>query len=124
MIKPLTKLTRRPDITFRPDGSIDIVSRLADSLALRPGDVIDIAADDRSGEYYLFVRYRNPPGNHFGRVYSPGRGKYMRCRSRLLTGIILRACGAPKGQSARFYTGYPVEQEGTVYIPIITSCRL
>ena len=49
--------TRRPDVTFYPNGRIDITARIANMLDLHQGDVIDIADNGRH-EYLLYIRYR------------------------------------------------------------------
>ena len=49
--------TRRPDVTFYPNGRIDITARIANMLDLHQGDVID-RADNGRHEYLLYIRYR------------------------------------------------------------------
>ena len=57
--------TRRPDVTFYPNGRIDITARVAKILDLHQGDVIDIA-DNGGIEYLLYIKYRGETlvGNH------------------------------------------------------------
>lgn len=57
--------TRRPDVTFYPNGRIDITARVAKMLDLHHGDVIDIA-DNGGLEYLLYIKYRweTLVGNH------------------------------------------------------------
>lgn len=57
--------TRRPDVTFYPNGRIDITARVAKMLDIHQGDVIDIA-DNGGLEYLLYIKYRGETlvGNH------------------------------------------------------------
>ena len=68
-MKSILTNTRRPDISFYPDGRIDITARIAKELDLRDGDVIDIAIDGE--EYLLYRKYegRNLIGKHEGQVH-------------------------------------------------------
>ena len=61
-MKHLLENTRRHDITFNASGRIEISSRVTRELDLKPGDVIDIAVDERTREVYLYVKHRQPSG--------------------------------------------------------------
>lgn len=57
--------TRRPDVTFYPNGRIDITANVARKLNLHQGDVIDIV-DNGGLEYLLYIKHRGETlvGNH------------------------------------------------------------
>ena len=74
-MKHLLGNTRRHDITFNADGRIEISARVTKALDLHPGDVIDIAIDERGRECYLYVKHRNPAGKHKAQCYRTGKGK-------------------------------------------------
>ena len=78
-------ISRRPDITFYPDGRIDITARIARAINLQHGDVIDIAINGT--ERYIYVRQRagQVNGRHFATVYATKNGSHnFRCYSRQL----------------------------------------
>lgn len=85
--------TRRPDISFYRDGRIDITSRVARSLELCDGDVIDVMK--HKSEFYLYVRYRNYEilGKHEAQCHSTKRhSNHFRAHSVRLCSAILREC--------------------------------
>lgn len=96
--------SRRPDVTFYPDGRIDITARIAKHLNMAAGDVIDIA--EHQGEYLLYVRLKaaQTVGRHEACVYPTKRGKHhannFRTYSRRLTDAIFRASSVPGGIAA------------------------
>lgn len=68
--------SRRPDVTFYPNGRIDISSHVAVQLGLRRGDVIDVAV--HKGEFLLYVRHRTEDvvcGRYEAHVYPSCKGK-------------------------------------------------
>lgn len=74
--------TRRHDITFCADGRIEISARVSKALGLKPGDVIDVAVDERSRECYLYIKHRAErlSGRHKAQCYRTNtRGR--RCNS-------------------------------------------
>jgi len=50
--------TRRHDIAFNADGRIEISARVSKALGIEPGDVIDIAEDERTREFYIYVKHK------------------------------------------------------------------
>lgn len=89
--------SRKPDVTFRSDGRIDIAARVSKMLGLGAGDVIDIGYD--SEEYYLYVRAKAAEivGRHEAqcRPANPAvrNGHYFRAYSTTLCAAILGAAG-------------------------------
>lgn len=84
--------SRKADVTFCSSGRIDITARVAKSLNLRHGDVIDIMLD--AHEWYLYVKHRAPTvGRHEGMAFrSNGRGCHFRVWSKTLCNAILSEC--------------------------------
>ncbi len=122
----LGKSSRRPDISFRADGRIDITSRIAKDLSLAPGDIIDIA-EPVKGEYCLFVRHRaGVIGRHIGRCYPVIRdntsGSY-RAWSKKMYYVISDLCDS-KDPYLSFPCGKPFIHESVKFIPIILGIRL
>lgn len=82
--------TRRPDVSFYATGRIDITARTAKLLALRDGDVIDIATNGK--EYYLYVKYKGDEvvGRHEAQCRPTKKGsRNYRAYSRRLCSIVL-----------------------------------
>lgn len=127
MKKLLGPSSRRPDITFRPDGRIDIAARVARALALSPGDIIDVA-EPIPGEYCLYVRLCAPSavGRHEGRCYPVitrlPRGAYRAWSKRLAAAVIRLAGGSDR--PLRLSCGTPFFNGGQTYIPIILKLAL
>lgn len=114
--------TRRPDISFRASGKIDISSRTARLLNIGRGDVLDILKD--RGEYYLYVRLRNPMGRHEARAFpTNSRGLHYRSWCKRLCNAMIQICGATT--DACLAVGEPVHDQahGTL-LPIITRSML
>jgi hypothetical protein len=86
--------TRKADIVFHSSGRIDITARVAKSLGLQHGDVVDIMLN--SGEWYLYIKYHAPVyGRHEGMAYrSNARGNHFRVWSKALCNAILKECQA------------------------------
>ncbi len=107
MTTPLDN-TRKPDLTFHSSGLIDITARVVKALALHPGDVIDIAHDDR--EYYLYVKHRNALGRHEAQCRATNRGltcNNLRAHSRNLCRLVLGING--NSTAARLPVGTPTD---------------
>ncbi len=110
--------TRKADITFHPNGKIDITSRIVKALDIRAGDVIDIMKG--GGEFYLFVSSRSSDncGRHQAVCYPSKRGAHhFRTYSIALTIAIIPASSRAVG----FPAGEVVEVNGHRAIPIITK---
>lgn len=109
--------TRRHDITFNSDGRIEISARASKALGLHPGDVIDIAIDERSRECYLFVKHRAErlSGRHKAQVYVTN-SRIRNCNSLRAHSVeICRQVLDMRGFSdtqARLPVGDPVEITG------------
>lgn len=86
--------TRKADIVFHSSGRIDITARVAKSLGLQHGDIVDIMLD--RGEWYLYIKYHAPVyGRHEGMAYrSNARGNHFRVWSKALCNAILKECQA------------------------------
>ena len=118
--------TRRPDVTFHPNGRIDITARIAKMLNLQRGDVIDVALS--SGEYLLYGRLRHSQctGRHEAAVMPTNKGKrennnFRAYSSRLCRAVCSEVFGKDYHETARFPAGHPVSlcHHGTA-VPIIT----
>lgn len=112
--------TRRSDISFFASGKIDITSRIANSLGMTDGDVVDIIAD--RGEYYLYVAVHaaDACGRHEARCRPSNRGgRYFRAYSRRLCEAIFRICGVSSSRVS-LPAGEVVDINGHKAISIIT----
>lgn len=117
--------TRRPDISFYPDGRIDITARIAKALSLKEGDVIDIIFND--GEFLLYVSQRSGQriGRHKATVMPTNSGKRhsnnFRTYSKHLAREMSKAAYDRYGMKTRLPAGEPISMAnyGTA-IPIIT----
>ena len=122
----LLQNTRRPDVTFHSSGRIDITARIARSLSLSKGDVIDIATD--GNEYLLYVRHRaeNITGTHEAQCWPTNHGKHhcnnFRCQSRRLSKAIIDQV-SPCASVLRLPAGPAVKHASIGYdcaVPLIT----
>lgn len=119
-MKSLVEINKLPDISFYPNGRIDITARLAKMLNLQCGDVIDISRE--GGEYYLHKRFQDfkPIGRHAACCYATHRYKNtcnnLRVYYKPLTDHILALVGA---DVARLAVGEPVNVNGILAVPII-----
>ena len=114
--------SRRPDIIFRRNGTIDITSPVVRELGIQPGDVIDILA--RGTEHYLYVKLKasSAVGQHIARCRKSGkRTMHMRVSCRKITDYILGITGS---EEAHLTTGPAVEIDGENAVPIITRNNL
>lgn len=117
--------SRKPDISFFRDGHIDITSRVAKSLSLSEGDIIDIL---RSGkEFYIYVKTRNHDvvGQHAGRCRTtrPNSHANFRTNCKKLTDAILAECN--EAEVVRLAAGETMEIPNIgIVIPLITRIKL
>lgn len=114
MMKSVLNNTRRYDISMFRNGRIDIVARIAKSLSLKDGDIIDIA--QHNGEMYLYKKFNasDVPGAFRGLCH--GTGNFIRVWSKDFTDIFFEMYEA---DSLRFACGQPVDIDGYRCIPII-----
>lgn len=124
-MSPLIPTSRRPDVTFCPDGRIDITARIAKALALKSGDVVNVAI--ANGELLLYVQTRADKsiGNHEGTVRPTKNGKQQsnnfRTWSKALCQQISKIVYGCCGRKTRLPAGRPtsIGHYGTA-IPLIT----
>ncbi|HIT83302.1 MAG TPA: hypothetical protein IAA99_03780 [Candidatus Avibacteroides faecavium] len=110
--------TRKTDMTFHPDGRIDISARVSRELSLQRGDVIDVL--DCGNELYLYVKFRAPVSGRHEAACFPSKtgGKHFRTWSKRLCLAMMRKCGAPDGV-LRLPLGTMDCINGTDVLPII-----
>ena len=93
MTTKILPITRRGDITFHPNGRIDLTAHVTKVLSLCPGDVINIACvDERFCEHYLYVARRasETVGRHSGTCRpAKNSGRYLRTFCKRLTDYVL-----------------------------------
>lgn len=122
-MKNLLTSTRRHDITFRRDGTINLSSRIVHLLGISPGDCINVALDN--DEYLLYVQRRANEcvGRHVG-ACRPAKqnGRYYRANSVTLCREMLRIAG--EQEIVCYPAGAPVFIGSTIYLPIITRNSL
>lgn len=118
-MKKLLEQTRRPDISFNRNGTIRITARVAHTLALRPGDSINITVNN--GEYLLHaVRHVNNIGRHEARCYPSKKGSGNYCANSVrLCRTLFDSVGA-KIDKIAYYVGGSFVHGDTTYVPIIT----
>ena len=117
----LVQSTRRPDITFARSGKIDIFARAARLLNLAKGDIINIAKIDN--EYMLFVQLRasEAVGRHSCACHpTKTKSRHFRLNSVAMCREIFAISGDLSDRIS-FSIGYPVDNEGTIMLPIITK---
>lgn len=111
--------TRRPDISFSRDGTINITARIVRDLALRPGDAISVATQD--GEYFLHAIRPLECVRLTARCYPTKKGsRNYRAKSVELCRALLQAAGIQADRAA-FITGEKILHADLAYIPIITQ---
>jgi len=118
--------TRRPDVTFHPNGRIDITARIAKMLHMQRGDVIDVALS--GGEYMLYVRMRHSQctGRHEAAVMPTNKGKrennnFRAYSTRLCKAVYKEVFGNDYNGIAKFPAGHPtVFGPNGTGVPIIT----
>lgn len=116
----ILKTTRRPDISFYPDGRIDITARVTKALSLQPGDVIDILTD--GVEFYLYIKYKKALGRHHAQLFPTNKGMCNNLRAHSVA--LTKAIGAVISLPARLMAGKPISSEYGTIIPIITKKSL
>ena len=87
--------SRKPDVSFYPDGRIDITARIAKELNLQQGDVIDVLT--QGWKFLLYVRLRGTEttGRHEAQVYrTKQNSNNFRAYSRTITDVILEDCSS------------------------------
>lgn len=125
MTRPLINTTRRADITFHPNGRIDLTAHVAKALQLQPGDVVNIAEEDEDAtEHYLYVSRRGgeAKGRHACTCRRVKHGQYLRVFSKALATHILTLCHADGALSLRVGSLTALPGLGTA-LPIITACH-
>lgn len=95
-MKSILGNTRKADIIFNASGKIDITARVAKTLELQPGDVVDIMHSNE--EFYLYIKHHAPvDGRHDGTaIQTNQRGNHFRVQSKALCTAILQECKADK----------------------------
>lgn len=91
----LIATSRKPDVTFRRNGTIDISAWVCKQLGIRERDIIDVAYDGK--DYLLYVRARREDviGRHAAVCYPTKKSSNnYRCHSVALCREILRLAGA------------------------------
>lgn len=87
--------TRRPDVSFFKDGHINITARIAKSLQIEEGDIIDILKHDKELFLYIKLKSKDVVGLHSGRCRStrPKKGyRNYRINSKRLCDAIFKLC--------------------------------
>lgn len=108
---------RRPDITFFKSGKISITARVAKALNLHAGDSINILID--KGEYLLYATH-DSMGRCHAKCWPSQRNSHHFCaNSATLCKTLFQSLNLDTPRVA-FFIGYPMEQEETVYLPLIT----
>lgn len=105
-MKSILGNTRKADIVFHPSGRIDITSRVAKSLDLQHGDIIDIMFGE--GEWYLYIKHHAPTvGRHEGMAFRTNtKGRHYRASSKTLCTEILRISN--RSEKVKLCCGQPV----------------
>lgn len=105
----------KPDIKFNK-GDIDLNSKIAIDLAIKPGDSINLKEIDN--ELYLFVAYRQNP-NVRGICKEVQKGsRHYRIRWKEMCDTVMKKYSA--ADKAFFRTGDVVTISGIKMLPIIT----
>ena len=123
MTHPIISTTRRGDVTFHPNGRIDLTAHVAKVLDLHPGDVVNIAEDDEHpDEHYLYVsrRSKETTGRHACTCHRVKTGNYLRLFSKSLSSHILQLCHATSRLSLRVGAPTTILGIGTA-LPLITA---
>lgn len=95
MTSVLGDRTRKPDITFRRNGQIDITAAVVKSLGIEPGDSLDIVANDF--ECAVTVVHHSVAGSFQAKCIPTKRGyKNMRSNSKKLCDFICNRFGADR----------------------------
>ena len=115
-------VTRCGDITFHPNGRIDLTAHVTAALSLHPGDVINIArVEERFCEHYLYVARRagDTIGRHAGTCRpAKNNGRYLRVFCKRLTDYVLTRSHNTAGTQLR--VGAVTEVSGLgIALPLI-----
>lgn len=118
--------TRKPDISFFKDGHINITARIAKSLNIEEGDVVDILKDDR--ELYLYVKAKSNDlvGLHTNRCRSTRRKegyRNFRANCKRLCDAIFEICHGSEVVQLAAGECFEMENIGLV-VPLITRINL
>ncbi len=118
----LVSNTRRPDVSFYPDGRIDITARVAKELQITKGDIINISTD--GFEYLLYVKMKadSVRGSHEAACHPTNRKtNNFRAHSTRLARAVLDIVG-PQLTEARLPVGKPFFNKALqrVVVPLIT----
>ncbi len=115
--------SRKHDIVFFYSGRIDISARIAHLLNINQGEVLDIM--HHNGEFFLYVKHRNPVfGKHQAVVkFSNKYGKHCRVYSKKIARSFFYN-SADKTAYVRFSVGEPVLQDNKIFLPIIKKLEL
>lgn len=118
--------TRKPDVSFFKDGHINITARVAKTLNIEEGDVIDILKDGK--ELYLYVKAKSKDvvGLHMNRCRStrPEKGyRNFRTNCKRLCDAIFQLCGSSEVVQLAAGEGFEIENIGIV-VPLITRINL
>lgn len=119
-VRSLLGRTRRAEVSFHPDGRIDVSARVSLALSLRRGDVLDVLRAGR--ELWLVVRFRAPArGRHEASCRpSKGEGRNFRAWSARLCRAVSAECGLG-GSAARLAAGDAGEPlPGVPGVPLLT----
>lgn len=118
--------TRRPDITFYPNGRIDITSRIAKMLNLCDGDVIDVAVN--GPEYMLYIKHRRESiaGSHECTCHASKRNsRNFRTYSRRLCEFMRSVCECIQGTPLYVAAGDAENDElHGAMVPLITKIKI
>lgn len=77
-MESLLSNTRKPDLSFFQDGHINITARVAKSIGLEDGDVIDMLKDGKELYLYVKIKSKDVVGQHTGRCRSTHTNKSYR----------------------------------------------
>lgn len=124
---PVVETTRMGDITFHRNGRIDITAHVAQSLTLKPGDVVNIMEKDTCcKEYYIYVARRKEQamGRHACTCHRvKDKGNYLRVFSKMLATFMLSICHAEDKVALRVGKMEKLEGIGPA-MPIITLTQM
>ena len=119
-------VTRCGDITFHPDGRIDLTAHVTKSLSLSAGDVINIArVDGRFCEHYLYVARRASEtiGRHASTCHPvKNNGCYQRVHCKRLTSYVLSRLHSTTAIRLRVGAITTVDGLG-IALPLIGLCE-
>lgn len=128
MMNSILQNTRRPDISFYPDGRIDITARVAKILNLQEGDVIDIASDGKEYLLYRKLKASDIIGRHEGQCHKTKKSvkscNNLRAYSKCLCAAMLNAAGSFKKACLPIGTETTLPMSDDKAVPIIYKHNL